>query len=158
MRMVPFPLDESVNQALDALELRVQETGAEVVRGDLPRVLGDSRLLAQLFQNLIGNALKFCNADSPRVELSAKNVEGMWEVSVSDNGIGIKPDYAEQIFSPFKRLHGRNEYEGTGIGLSICRKLVERHGGEIWVESELGNGATFKFTLETPEGAGTQDE
>lgn len=147
MSVQPVPLDRCVDRALDALELRIKETGAQVVREKLPVVRGDLSLLTQLFQNLIGNALKFHTGTAPHVEISCEPIEGGWRVSVKDEGIGIKPEYAEQIFAPFKRLHSRGKYEGTGIGLAICRKIVERHGGVIWVESELGKGATFKFTL-----------
>ena len=141
------PLNECVDRALDTLELRIEETGAEIVCDPLPTVKGDFVLLSQLFQNLIGNALKFCKNKTPKVTISAKLENDIWVFHLMDNGIGIKPEYAEQIFSPFKRLHGRGDYEGTGIGLAICRKIVERHGGRIWVESELGKGATFEFTL-----------
>ena len=141
------PLNDCVERALDTLELRIEETGAEIVCEPLPTVKGDFILLSQLYQNLIGNALKFCKNRTPHVRISAKQLDGVWVMNVIDNGIGIKPEYAEQIFAPFKRLHGRGEYEGTGIGLAICRKIVERHGGRIWVESEPGKGSTFEFTL-----------
>jgi signal transduction histidine kinase len=141
------PLDECVAQALDALEVRVAETGAQIRTGGLPSVRGDRRLLTQLYQNLIGNALKFHGDEPPRIELSAEKAGDDWTLGVADNGIGMNPEYAEQIFLPFKRLHGRREYEGTGIGLAICRKIVERHGGTIWAESEPGKGAHFKFTV-----------
>jgi light-regulated signal transduction histidine kinase (bacteriophytochrome) len=141
------PLDNCVDEALEALELRIEETGATLQRDQLPTVRGDAGLLTQLFQNLIGNALKFHGEEPPHVSLSAEQAEAQWLVEVADNGIGLKPEYAQQIFSPFKRLHRRDEYEGTGIGLAICRKIVERHGGKIWVESEPGKGARFRFTL-----------
>ena len=147
MNVEDVPLDECVDSALDALEIRVAETGAEIARGALPVVRGDKGLLVQLYQNLIGNALKFHGEAAPRIELRAEKVKDHWELAVQDNGIGLKPEYAEQIFSPFRRLHHRNEYEGTGIGLAICRKIVERHAGTIWVKSELDKGACFKFTL-----------
>jgi len=140
-------VDECVDQALDILEVRVAETAARIARGPLPRIRGDRRLLTQLYQNLIGNALKFHGDAPPRIELSAEKARDCWTLGVTDNGIGMNPEYAEQIFLPFKRLHGRREYEGTGIGLAICRKIVERHGGTIWVESELGKGANFRFTV-----------
>jgi len=109
-------------------------------------VLGDDVQLGQLFQNLIGNALKFCR-DTPEVTISAERQGDAWLVRVRDNGIGIAPEYAERIFQMFQRLHTRTEYEGTGIGLPVCKRIVERHGGQIWAESELGQGATFLFTL-----------
>jgi PAS domain S-box-containing protein len=147
MKWEEVALDECVTQALDVLEVRVSETGAQIRRGALPTVRGDRRLLTQLFQNLIGNALKFHGKEPLLIELSAEKAGNRWILGVDDNGIGLKPEYAEQIFLPFKQLHGRHEYGGTGIGLAICRKIVERHGGSIWVESEPGNGAHFKFTI-----------
>jgi len=157
MKLEDVSLDDIVDMALDALALRIEETGAELVRSDLPVIRGDRSLVVQLYQNLIGNALKFCGDKPPRVELTAETVSGCWTLGVADNGIGLDPKYAEQIFSPFKRLHGRDDYEGTGIGLAICRKIVERHGGRIWVESERGKGAHFKFTL-GELGEGVQNE
>ena len=140
-------LNDCVSQALEALRLRVEETQAQVHRAPLPKVTGDRTLLTQLYQNLIGNALKFTTAGEPVIEMSAQEDNGFWTLGVRDNGIGLKPEYAQQIFSPFKRLHGMTEFEGTGIGLAICQSCVERHGGKIWVESEPGKGAHFKFTL-----------
>lgn len=137
-----------VDQAQAALALRIAETGARVEVETLPAVAGDPTLLAQLFQNLISNALKFIRADqTPVIRVSAETRDGECIFGVQDNGIGIKPEYAECIFAPFKRLHGRSEYPGTGIGLAICKKAVERHGGRIWVESEPGRGSHFRFTL-----------
>jgi chemotaxis family two-component system sensor kinase Cph1 len=105
-----------------------------------------------LFQNLIGNAIKFRGSEPPRVHVSARRNGDGWTFSVRDNGIGIAPEYAKRIFILFQRLHSREKYAGTGIGLAICQKIVERHGGHIWVESELGKGATFYFTLPASEG------
>lgn len=150
MKVEPVALDRCVDQALDALQVRLQETGAQIVRDPLPHINGDATLLTQLYQNLVGNALKFVDCSRPpRVRLTVAECEGGWELGVEDNGIGIKPEYAERIFRPFQRLHNRSEYEGTGIGLAICKKAVERHAGEIWVESEPGQGARFKFTLKS---------
>ena len=140
-------LNECAELALDALEIRMGEEKAEIAKEKLPTVLGDRTLLTQLFQNLIGNAVKFHGPAAPRVRLTAEETPEGWTLGVRDNGIGIKKEYSEQIFAPFKRLHGRGSYEGTGIGLAICRKIVERHGGVIWVESEPGMGADFRFTL-----------
>ncbi len=140
-------LNECVDQVLEALAMRVKETGAEVTRDELPGVWGDSTLLTQLYQNLIGNALKFSGKQRPIIRLTVEEREDHQIFGVQDNGIGIEPKYAQPIFQPFKRLHGRAEYEGSGIGLAICRKIVERHGGKIWVESELGKGAHFRFTI-----------
>jgi light-regulated signal transduction histidine kinase (bacteriophytochrome) len=107
----------------------------------------DNPQWVQLFQNLIGNAIKFRGNEPPRVHVSASRNGNGWIFSVRDNGIGIALEYAESIFTIFKRLHGRQDYPGTGIGLAICKKIVERHGGRLWVESEAGKGATFYFTL-----------
>ena len=145
-------LDEAADRALDALALRIAETGATIARDPLPEVWGDPSLLAQLYQNLVGNALKFVGAAPPHIHLTTEPLDGEWVFGVRDNGIGIKPEYAEQIFLPFKRLHGRGEYEGSGIGLAVCRKVVERHHGRIWVESAEGQGAHFKFVLPDRDG------
>jgi signal transduction histidine kinase len=140
-------LGECVDRALEALAIRMKETAAQVTRDELPEVWGDSTLLTQLYQNLIGNALKFCGDQPPLIRLTAEEQEGYPVFGVKDNGIGIESKYTQQIFQPFRRLHGRAEYEGSGIGLAICRKIVERHGGKIWVESEPGKGAHFLFTI-----------
>lgn len=148
MRLEQFAMKKSVDQAIEALEISINETQAEITCDPLPDVLGDSALLTQLFQNLIGNAVKFRNKDdSPHIQITCEKVNKEYTIGVKDDGIGIKPEYAERVFAPFKRLHSREVYEGTGIGLAICRKVVERHGGVIWVESEFGAGAHFKFTL-----------
>jgi PAS domain S-box-containing protein len=140
-------IDECVDAALDALVIKIEETGAEIVRDPLPTLEGDLTLLTQLYQNLLSNALKFCDEEHPEVYLTADLTSGCLVLGVRDNGIGIEPQYARQIFQPFKRLHGRSEYEGTGIGLAVCQKAVERHQGEIWVESESGKGSHFRFTI-----------
>jgi signal transduction histidine kinase len=114
-------------------------------------VRGDRRNLCQVFQNLIANAIKFSDGD-PRVEVSAEKVEGSWWFSVADNGIGMDPKDADEIFEPFHRLHGDGTYAGTGIGLAVCERIVEHHGGRIWAESRLGRGSTFKFTLPADPG------
>jgi len=147
MKFDRFSLDTCVNRALKELESEIAETEAEIVYNELPEVWGDKILLTQLYRNLLSNALKFSAKEHPRIEITVENKDGVSIFGVKDNGIGISTVYAEQIFRPFKRLHSQTEYEGTGIGLAICRKAIERHTGEIWVESEPGKGAHFKFTI-----------
>jgi PAS domain S-box-containing protein len=143
-------------RALEALSVPVAETGAEVDIGELPTVRGDERELSQLFQNLISNALKFHGDESPRVRVTAQAEAGgaEWGFAVADNGIGIEPRHAERIFKMFQRLHGRETYPGTGVGLAICKKIVEHHGGRLWVEPSVEGGSVFKFTLAASEGSG----
>lgn len=117
----------------------------------LPTVWGDSAQLIQLFQALISNAIKFRRSDQPCIRIAAAQRGTEWEFSVADNGIGIEPQYFQRIFVIFQRLHSKADYPGTGIGLSICKKIVERHGGRIWLESEVGSGSTFYFTLPAAE-------
>jgi PAS domain S-box-containing protein len=136
-----------LQEVLDNLQTAVTETAAKVSHDPLPTVLADEVQLRQLFQNLIGNALKFHGQETPRVHLSAVTQRGHWVFSVRDNGIGIDPQYVDRIFVIFQRLHTRRAYPGTGVGLAICKKIVERHGGRIWVDSRPGNGAEFVFTL-----------
>jgi signal transduction histidine kinase len=138
---------ECADLALEALTLRVKETGAQIIQDKLPDVWGDSTLITQLYQNLIGNALKFRGDQRPIIQLTFEEREGTQVFGVKDNGIGIEPNYTREVFKPFRRLHGRAEYEGSGVGLAICRKIVDRHGGKIWVESEPGKGAHFRFTF-----------
>jgi light-regulated signal transduction histidine kinase (bacteriophytochrome) len=150
----PAPTDvEAVfERTLKALRRAIEEAEAEVTHAPLPTVMADEAQLAQVFQNLIANAIKFRREDvPPRVHVSAKREGDEWVFSVADNGIGIDPDQADRIFQIFQRLHTRDEYEGTGIGLALCRRIVERHGGRIWVESEVGEGSTFRFTLPARE-------
>ena len=129
------------------LQVAIEEGGAVVTQGELPIVLGDEIQLLQLFQNLIGNSIKFRGPAVPRVHLTAQPSEDGWCFCVADNGIGIAPEYFERIFVLFQRLHGRKAYPGTGIGLALCKRIVERHGGRIWVESTPGQGSVFRFTL-----------
>jgi signal transduction histidine kinase len=139
---------EPLANALDNLQVEMEESRAEVTFDKLPVITADRNQLAQLFQNLIGNAIKYRKAEEPpRIHIVAEVKEVEWEFRVSDNGIGFDPQYAERIFQIFQRLHTVREYTGTGIGLAICKKIVERHGGRIWVESEPGKGSTFFFTL-----------
>lgn len=137
----------ALNHALANLQFVIEEVGATVTRGRMPRVRGIEAQLAVLFQNLLGNALKFHRIVPPRIEIGAERAAGAWQFSITDNGIGIAPEYKDKIFEVFRRLHSREKYPGTGIGLTICRKIVAHHGGQIWVESDEGKGATFRFTL-----------
>ncbi|MGE5504066.1 MAG: ATP-binding protein [Actinomycetota bacterium] len=138
-----------VADALDNLRMAAQDCGAEiVVPPDLPCVHGNPLNLSRLFQNLLGNALKYCPPDrQPAIEIACNDLGDAWEISIRDNGIGIAPHDHERAFGIFQRLVGRNQYEGTGIGLAICRKIVEQHGGRIWIDSAVGIGSTFYFTL-----------
>jgi signal transduction histidine kinase len=136
-----------LKQALGNLNTVIQDSGAAVTSDTLPAVIGDRHQLAQLFQNLIGNAIKFRNHAAPRVHISARREHGEWIFMVRDNGIGFDPQFADRIFVIFQRLHSKERYVGTGIGLAICKKIVERHNGRIWAESTAGEGATFYFTI-----------
>jgi len=152
----PFARVESsaaVKQATENLGAAIHEHKAEISYDELPAVTADVRQLTQLFQNLIGNAIKYRGETPPMIRIGAQEDSDEWVFSVRDNGFGIDPKYAKKIFEMFTRLHSRSEYSGTGIGLAICQRIVERHGGTIWVESELGKGSTFYFTLpkEPPE-------
>jgi len=140
-------LETLAAEAVDTLKEKIGESGARVSWDALPTVSADRGQLGQLFLNLIGNALKFRGERAPEVRLSAQRDGASWRVCVRDNGIGIDPQYRDQVFVMFKRLNARGKYPGTGIGLAICKKIVERHGGRIWVESKEGEGASFYFTL-----------
>jgi signal transduction histidine kinase len=141
-------LEKSLEIALENLSVVVSERKAVVRHGRLPAMPVDASQLTLLFQNLIGNAIKFCSGRVPEVQIDAtQETAGFWKISVRDNGIGIDPKYFDKIFGIFQRLHARTAYPGTGIGLAICKKIVERHGGRIWLESVPGNGTTFYFTL-----------
>ncbi|MBW8907339.1 MAG: PAS domain S-box protein [Betaproteobacteria bacterium] len=143
----PVSLEAPLKRAVTNLRAAIEESGAAVSWDSLPRVDVDEVQLVQLFQNLIGNALKFRGQAPPRIHVSAQEENAEWRVSIADNGIGIEPQYFERIFMLFQRLHTMGEYPGTGIGLAICKKVAERHGGRIWLESQLGAGSTFHFTL-----------
>jgi signal transduction histidine kinase len=138
--------EDAVQGALKNLGSSISESGAEITVDPLPTIFGQPVMMIQLFQNLIGNAIKYRGDKPLRIHISAQREDANWQFAVADNGIGIAPSYHELIFGVFKRLHGRI-HPGVGIGLALCRKVVERHGGRIWVDSAEGQGATFKFTM-----------
>jgi light-regulated signal transduction histidine kinase (bacteriophytochrome) len=142
--------NDALKEVRQTLEAAMQECGATVTSANLPSVWGDRTQMAQLFQNLIGNGIKFRGEKTPVISIQAEKEDDHWLFSVTDNGIGIAPEFAENIFVVFQRLHARTEYPGNGIGLAICKKIVERGGGRIWVESQAGSGSTFKFTVPIP--------
>jgi len=134
------------------LKLALEDSGGEIVAGSLPLVCADRGQVSQILQNLVGNGLKFRRSKvAPRVQISALSLGGMWQISVSDNGIGIEPGYFERIFIIFQRLHAKEQYSGSGIGLAVVKKIIERHGGKLWVESSSGEGSSFHFTLPSVE-------
>jgi light-regulated signal transduction histidine kinase (bacteriophytochrome) len=137
----------ALDDAIRNVRSLVDESGAVITRDPLPVVNGDVVQLTRLFQNLLVNSIRYRGEEPPRVEISAQDRRGEWLISVKDNGIGIEPQYAEKIFGIFRVLQPRDRTSGSGMGLAICRKIVTRHEGRIWVESELGKGATFFFTL-----------
>jgi light-regulated signal transduction histidine kinase (bacteriophytochrome) len=145
----PSPVDAgaALDAALDNLGAAIEEGGAEVSHGPLPIVMADATQLTQLFQNLIGNAIKFRGDRRPEIRVEAVARGDEWLLSIRDNGIGIAAAHRDRIFGIFQRLHTREEYPGTGIGLAVCKKIVERSGGRIWVESTPGEGTTFYFTF-----------
>jgi len=143
-------LEKTIKQIISSLSVLIKENDAEITYNHLPEIYADSRQIARLFQNIITNSIKFKKPDEPpKIHISVEKNEKTKEYvfSISDNGIGIDPKYQDRIFTIFQRLHTMEEYQGTGIGLAVARKIVERHGGHIWVESELGKGSTFYFTL-----------
>jgi chemotaxis family two-component system sensor kinase Cph1 len=150
MQAIEFELtnvETALERALTNLRKRISETGAVITHDQLPTVMADGTQLMQLFQNLIGNAIKFRSDQAPEIHIGASRLEDEWLFSVRDNGIGIDPQFRDRIFVIFQRLHTRDEYPGTGMGLAICKKIIECHRGRIWVESKLGEGATFYFTI-----------
>lgn len=140
-------LNKVIAEVKGDLQVLIKETNANVTSVTLPSVSADPTQMHQLFQNLIGNAIKFQNDSRPEVFINAERIDRGWLFSVNDNGIGIDPQYYKRIFAVFQRLHDRGKYEGTGIGLAVCKKIVERHGGSIWVKSQEGKGSTFYFTI-----------
>jgi light-regulated signal transduction histidine kinase (bacteriophytochrome) len=154
----PVALEEALKRVTDNLHIVIEANNAVITHEPLPSVLGDDTQMMQLLQNLISNAIKFRGKEPPRIHIGVGQLDDRWLIFVRDNGIGIDPKFTEKVFVIFQRLHTANQYPGTGIGLAIARKIVERHGGRIWVDSESGKGATFYFTLQplppaTPEAA-----
>jgi len=147
--MEVVPASKIVSSVSHLLKLAIKDTGAKIKVGELPDLRCDEIQIAQLMQNLIGNAMKFCDSGKPEIEVLSERDEAAqsWTISVKDNGIGIEEEYLERVFVIFQRLHSREEYAGTGIGLALCKRIVERHQGKIWVESELGKGTTFSFSI-----------
>ena len=145
--LAPVSANDCLDAAIDNLSKSILETNAEITHDNLPKVEADGRQLTQLFQNLIHNAIKFCDKKPPKIHIGSRKETKNHLFWVKDNGIGIDKDYHERIFKIFQRLHGQDQYSGQGIGLSICKKIVERHGGKIWLESQVGKGSTFMFTI-----------
>lgn len=145
----PTDCNAVVDRVREQLQLQIEENDAELVVGDLPTIVADDNQLEQVFQNLISNAIKYRRDAPPRIEIDATRRGTEWLFRVEDNGIGIEPRYTDQIFEVFKRLHTHEAYQGTGIGLALCEKIVDRHDGRIWVESDSGEGSTFFFTVPT---------
>ena len=154
-RQEPFEkvhAEKIFRRAMKNLQLAVEESSAEIICDSLPPVWANPVQLTQLFQNLVGNSVKFRRDNPPKIHICAQQKDNEWLFSVQDNGIGLDEQYAKRIFEIFQRLHTREEYPGTGIGLAICKKIVERHGGRIWVKSILGEGSTFYFTIPMKDG------
>jgi light-regulated signal transduction histidine kinase (bacteriophytochrome) len=147
--LVPVCSEDALQNAINNLRRIIEESSATVAELDvLPNILGDEIQLTQVFQNLLANAIKCCPGDrSPHVQVSAAEQDDAWLFEVTDDGIGMEPQYLDKIFNMVQRLHSRSEYPGTGVGLAICRKIIVRHGGDIWVESQPGSGSAFYFTL-----------
>lgn len=149
--LVPTNSREVLDGVLSQLKLALEQAGAQITFDNLPMVLADDTQLGQVFQNLISNAIKFHSDQPPKIHVSAKQSEDQWIFSVQDNGIGIDPEYFDRVFVMFQRLHGKDEYPGTGIGLAVCKRIVDRHGGKIWIQSQIGKGSTFFFSLPVAE-------
>jgi light-regulated signal transduction histidine kinase (bacteriophytochrome) len=152
----PSDCNDIVELATANLQTEIEKTGATVTHNQLPTVFSDDIQILQLFQNLIGNSIKFHKEEPPRIHICAEQNEKEWVFSVCDNGIGIEPKHLNCIFDIFQRLHNSSDYPGNGIGLAICKKIVENHGGRIWVESEPGRGSTFYFTIPIKDATTTQ--
>ncbi len=145
--MVATDTGEILQAVINTMHESIERSAAVIQYDELPTLHVDENQLHQLFQNLIGNAIKYCDGTAPKIVVSAEQVDGVWQFSVADNGIGMSSKHYSRIFQIFQRLHGREEYSGVGIGLAICKKIVERHAGRIWVESTVGEGSTFYFTI-----------
>ncbi|MEZ5363032.1 MAG: ATP-binding protein [Bryobacterales bacterium] len=146
----PVDMNEVFERSLDALHAAIQESGAQVTKDPLPMVTGNPFHLGSLLENLIDNAIKYRTEAAPRIHVSYVQEDDVWRFRVKDNGIGIAPEYGDRIFEVFQRLHAASDYPGTGIGLSLCRRIVTRYGGKIWVEGDVGRGSSFLFTLPKP--------
>ena len=149
---VPVRMNEVLEYTIRVLKIPIEENNAQIVVGPLPAVNADEMQMILLMQNLVGNAIKFRGSERPVVQITAEPGTRDWVFTVKDNGIGLNTEYSDKIFQMFQRLHTKDRYPGTGIGLAIAKKIVERHGGRIWVESEEGKGATFHFTIPKEEG------
>lgn len=146
-KVKPTDCHSVLGQVIAGLSDEIEQNNVIITNDDLPTVMADASQIQELFKNLVGNAIKFRSEDAPRVHISAKQDRNKWLFSVQDNGLGIDPKYKDKIFMIFQRLHSKEEYPGTGIGLAICKRIVERHGGKIWFDSNAGKGSTFYFTL-----------
>jgi light-regulated signal transduction histidine kinase (bacteriophytochrome) len=140
-------LEKILQQVLFNLEIQIQEANIVITHDPLPTIPADKTQMLQLLQNLISNAIKFRREEMPQIHISARQEPSSWVIQVSDNGIGMKPELTKKIFAIFQRLHTREEYPGTGIGLAICKKIVQKHRGKIWVDSKPGVGSTFSFSI-----------
>jgi light-regulated signal transduction histidine kinase (bacteriophytochrome) len=148
--LAPTSMEMALFVALDNLRLAVKDADASITHDPLPTVIADSTQMIQVFQNLIDNAIKFRREGvAPVIHIFVSQMDSMWQFAIQDNGLGISSEYFDKIFVLFERLHRRDAYPGTGLGLALCKRIIERHGGRIWVESEDGKGSTFYFTLPT---------
>ena len=148
----PTDVNVVVEEVIRNLQISIQETGAKITYGELPKITADTSQLIQLFQNLVANAIKFHSDASPQIRIEAYHRDRQWVFSIHDNGIGIEEEYLDRIFQIFQRLHRREQYDGTGIGLAICKRIAERHGGRIWVDSVPNLGSSFHFSIPDKEG------
>jgi light-regulated signal transduction histidine kinase (bacteriophytochrome) len=150
-KLKPTDINTVFDKAVANLQMAIDESGATITHTDLPTVKADESQMVQLFQNLISNGIKFCENTKPEIHIEARQENAELVFSITDNGIGMNPENKERIFEIFERLHNRGKYSGSGIGLASCKKIVERHGGHIWAESEPQKGSTFHFTLHSDD-------